>query len=386
MSLKISQRSELLVQSEIRNMSIECDKLGGINLAQGLGDLPVPAEVEQGVVEAMKKGINQYTRYDGLPELRQAIASKTERYNNIKVDPETNIVVSAGATGAFYSACLALLNPGDEVIIFEPYYGYHVNTLLAVGAIPRYVRLAPPLWTFNIDELEKIVTPQTKGIMICTPANPCGKVFSHDELEQLADFSIKHDLFVFTDEIYEYITYDGNKHLSPGSLPQIFDRTITISGYSKTYSITGWRIGYCLCQAKWKEMVGYINDLVYVCAPAPLQYGVARGIEEITDGFYQTLSEKYKDKRDRLCDALGAVGLTPYIPQGAYYVLADVSSVPGDTSKDKAVFILKQTGVACVPGSAFFHDGAGDNLARFCFAKNNETLNEACFKLKKLFK
>lgn len=385
MSLSISQRSELLVQSEIRNMSIECDKVNGINLSQGLGDLPVPQAVTQGVTEGMDKGINQYTRYDGLPELRQALAIKAEVYNKIKIDADKNIVVSSGATGAFYSACLALLNPGDEVIIFEPYYGYHINTLLAVGAVPCYVRLNPPSWSFNLEDLAQVITPKTKGIMISTPANPCGKVFSRVELEQLADFAIKHDLFVFTDEIYEYIIYDNQEHISPASLPQIFDRTITISGYSKTYSITGWRVGYCLCQEKWKEMIGYISDLVYVCAPAPLQYGVAKGIETIPDEFYKSLSAKYQGKRDHLCATLKVIGLTPYIPQGAYYVLADVSRVPGITSKDKAMYILEKTGVACVPGSAFFHDGAGDNLARFCFAKADDKLDEACERLQKLF-
>ncbi|MCX6798438.1 MAG: aminotransferase class I/II-fold pyridoxal phosphate-dependent enzyme, partial [Candidatus Falkowbacteria bacterium] len=234
------------------------------NLAQGICDLPVPPEVAAAVVEGVKKGINQYTRYDGLPELREAIAEKAEHYNGIKIDYEKNIVVSAGATGAFYATCLALLNPGDEVIIFEPYYGYHINTLLAVGAVPRYVRMTPPAWSFSMTDLENIVTAKTKGIMISTPANPCGKVFSRQELEQIADFSIKHDIFVFTDEIYEYMVYDGQQHLSPASLPRIFDRTITISGYSKTYSITGWRIGYCLCHEKWKDMIGYLNDLIYV--------------------------------------------------------------------------------------------------------------------------
>lgn len=385
MSISINDRSKFFIQSEIRNMSIECDKIGGVNLAQGICDLPVPPEVAAAVAEGVKKGINQYTRYDGLPELREAIAKKAEHYNGIKTDYEKNIVVSAGATGAFYSACLALLNPGDEVIIFEPYYGYHINTLLATGAVPRYVRMVPPAWSFSMADLENVVTAKTKGIMISTPANPCGKVFSRQELEQIADFSIKHDIFVFTDEIYEYMVYDGQQHLSPASLPRIFNRTITISGYSKTYSITGWRIGYCLCHEKWKDMIGYLNDLIYVCAPAPLQYAVARGIEEIADEFYESLSKKYQSKRDRLCEALNLMGLIPYIPQGAYYILTDISKVPGETSKEKAMYILNKVGVACVPGSAFFHDNGGENLARFCFAKDDDKLREACKRLRKLF-
>ncbi len=385
MNPSINKQVELLAQSEIRNMSIECDKINGINLSQGICDLPVPMEVEQGVIEGLKKGFNQYTRYDGLIELREAIAKKTSHYNKIEIDPEKNVVVSAGATGAFYSACLALLNQGDEVIIFEPYYGYHVNTLLAVGAVPRYIKMTSPDWNFSMADLESAITPKTKGIVINTPANPCGKVFSRQELEQLADFSIKHNLFVFTDEIYEYITYDNKEHLSPGSIERIFDRTITISGYSKTYSITGWRIGHCVCHEAWKDIIGYINDLVYVCAPAPLQYGTAQGIIKLPDEFYKGLSEKYKIKRDQLCSTLQLIGLTPYIPQGAYYVLADVSRVPGQTSKEKAMFILNKTGVASVPGCAFYHDGGGENLVRFCFAKDDKKLAEACERLQKLF-
>ena len=220
--------------------------------------------------------------------------------------------------------------------------------------------------------------------MINTPANPSGKVFSQEELEQIADFAIKHDIFIFTDEIYEYVVYE-NEHISPGSIPRIFDRTITISGYSKTFSITGWRVGYCICDEKWKVMIGYINDLIYVCSPSPLQYGVMRGIEKLSDDFYESLRKKYENKRDRLCKTLESIGLTPYIPQGAYYVLVDVSSIPGQTSKEKAMHILDKTGVATVPGSAFYHDDAGENLVRFCFAKNDNDLDEACTRLKKLF-
>jgi len=381
MKLSVSKRSERIVQSEIRAMSIECDKIDGINLAQGVCDLELPIPVKRGAQDAIDKGINHYTRYDGLQELRTAIAVKMSEFNNISVDPEKNIIVSCGATGAFYSACLALLNPGDEVIIFEPYYGYHINTLLAVGAKPVYAMMIPPKWTFGLGDLEKLITGKTKGLMINTPANPSGKVFSRAELEILADFSIKHDLFIFTDEIYEYFIYDGLKHISPGSLPEIQDRTITISGPSKTFSITGWRIGYCACDEKWATMIGYINDLVYVCGPAPLQMGVAQGIEELPDNFYKSLCEEYRLKRDKICSVLEKVELKPFIPEGAYYVLADVGGLPGKTSKEKAMYLLHKTGVAGVPGSAFYHDCGGEQLVRFCFAKKDEELDQACEQL-----
>lgn len=384
MKLRVSDRSDKIVQSEIRTMSIECDRVRGINLSQGVCDLDLPLPVKNGAKDAMDQGINQYTRYDGLPELRKAIAKKMLKYNGVTANPDKNIIVSCGATGAFYSACLALLNPGEEVVIFEPYYGYHVNTLIAAGARPVFVKLTPPDWCFSRAELEKIVTPKTRGIMINTPANPSGKVFTREELEVIAEFAIKHDLFVFTDEIYEYFVYDDYCHISPASLPEIANRTITISGYSKTFSITGWRIGYCVCDEKWATMIGYINDLVYVCGPAPLQIGVARGIEELPDAFYRSLRDEYLAKRNNICAVLKNAGLDPYVPQGAYYILSDVSRLPGTTSKDKAMFLLDRTGIASVPGSAFYHGKGGESMVRFCFAKKDNELDLACERLKKL--
>ncbi|MBI4331840.1 MAG: pyridoxal phosphate-dependent aminotransferase [Chloroflexi bacterium] len=384
MSLSLSKRAEQIVQAEIRAMTIECERVGGINLAQGVCDTEVPLPVRRGAQVAIDQGVNSYTRFDGLAELREAIAQKMHDYNGIKADPETEITVSAGSTGSFYCACLALLNPGDEVILFEPYYGYHINTLLAVEAIPAYVTMRPPDWTFTPGDMEKAITPKTKGIMVNTPANPSGKVFNRTELEWIADFALRHDLFVFTDEIYEYFLYDGRDHISPGSLPGMADRTITISGFSKTFSITGWRIGYSISHARWAQMIGYMNDLVYVCAPAPLQHGVAVGIRDLMPGFYRELAAEYERKRDRVCMALQRAGLPPFVPQGAYYVLADVSRLSGKTSKEKAMHLLSQTGVASVPGEAFFHGADGQSLVRFCFAKTDEELEEACRRIERL--
>jgi aminotransferase len=382
--LKVSERALKIVKSDIRGMSVECEKAGGINLSQGVCDLALPSPVRHGAESAMRGGLNHYSRHDGIPELRKAISLKLRRDSGIKADPEKNIVVSCGSTGAFYCACLALLNPGDEVIIFEPYYGYHVNTLDAARLKGRYVKLRAPDWTFDPGELEKAVTPRTRGIMVNTPANPCGKVFTRKELDLIADLAIKHDLFVFTDEIYEYFLYDGRKHISPGSIARIKDRTITISGYSKTFSVTGWRIGYAACHEKWAEIIGYMNDLIYVCAPTPLQAGVAKGITSLPPAFYRKLCALYAGKREKMCSALANAGMHPYVPQGAYYVLADVAHLPGRTAKDKAMHILRKTGVACVPGSAFYHDKGGENLVRFCFAKDDKDINEACRRLQKL--
>lgn len=384
MALTLSRRADEIAQAEIRVMTIECEKVGGINLAQGVCDVGVPMPVVMGAKRAMEDGTNCYTRYDGLAELRQAVAQKLKVYNGIVADPETEITVSAGSTGSFYCACLALLDPGDEVILFEPYYGYHLNTLLAVGAVPMYVPMRLPDLEFTLSDLELVATSKTKGIMICTPANPSGKVFSATELKVIADFAVRHDLFIFTDEIYEYFIYDGTPHISPGSLPEIADRTITISGYSKTFSITGWRIGYSVCRQEWADMIGYINDLVYVCAPAPLQMGVALGVLELQKSYYEDLCAEFKVKRDKICSALLDAGLNPILPKGAYYVLADVSGLPGNNSKERAMYLLQTTGVASVPGSAFYHNNGGESFLRFCFAKTDNVLDEACRRIKTL--
>ena len=384
MSLELSKRHEWVMQSEIRNMSIECDRIGGINLSQGVCDTEVPLAVRRGAQKAVDDGINIYTHYAGLVELRKAIGEKQKCFNGIAVDPESEIVVSGGATGAFYCACLALLNPGDEVILFEPFYGYHIQTLAATQAVPIYVRMAPPDWTFALADLEAAITPRTRGIMINTPANPSGKVFTASELGALADFAQRYDLFVFTDEIYEHFLYDGRRHIPPATLPGMRERTITISGLSKTFSITGWRIGYCICDVRWSKAIGFFNDLVYVCAPAPLQMGVARGLVELGEDYYDSLSEQYLIKRNMICSALDQAGLTPCVPQGAYYVLADISRVPGGNSKERAMHLLQKTGVACVPGAAFYHDDYGEDLARFCFAKVDNILEEACQKITRL--
>lgn len=383
MSLSLSQRAARTVQSEIRVMSVECERLKGINLAQGVCDTPVPEVVREGARAAMERGINSYTRAEGLAPLREAIADKMRRFNGIECNPETEVIVNSGSTGSFYSACLALLNPGDELILFEPYYGYHLNTLLAVEAVPVYVTLRAPGWTFAPETLERVVTPRTRGIMINTPANPSGKVFTRDELKWIADFAQRHDLFVFTDEIYEYFIYEG-RHISPATLPGMWERTITISGYSKTFSITGWRIGYTVCCRKWAQAIAYFHDLIYVCAPAPLQIGVAEGILKLSQSFYQGIAKEYVHKRDLLCNTLKEIGLAPSLPNGAYYVLADATALPGRNAKEKSMAILRETGVASVAGGAFYHGAEGENLVRFCFAKTDTELDEACRRLRTL--
>jgi aminotransferase len=381
MTLALSRRAECVMQSEIRNMSIECARVGGINLSQGVCDVGLPEVVGEAARQAIADGVNSYTRYDGLPVLREAIARKLQRVYGVAADPERNITVTAGATGAFYATCLALLEPGDEVILFEPFYGYHVSTLRAVEAVPRYVRMRAPDWSFAAEDLDRAASARTKAILVSAPSNPTGKVFSRDELRQIADFARRRDLFVFTDEIYEHFVYDGLAYESPIAMEDLRERTIAISGLSKTFSITGWRIGYAVADERWSRTIGYFNDLVYVCAPAPLQAGVAHGLDALPDSFYRELAVEYQQKRDQMCRALEAAGLAPCWPKGAYYVMADVSRIPGRNSKERAMALLSATGVACVPGQAFFRDEGGDGLARFCFAKRDEVLDEACRRL-----
>ncbi len=384
MSLGFSKRVNRIVQSEIRAMSLECERLDGINLAQGVCDTEIPLPVRRSVQAAVDAGVNSYTRFDGLSELREVIAQKVWAHNGIRADPETDVVVSAGSTGSLYCACLALLDPGDEVVLFEPFYGYHLTTLLAVDVTPVFVRTRPPDWTFDSEELKGVISNRTKAIVINTPANPSGKVFSRAELECIADLATRQDLFVFTDEIYEYFVYGGREHVSFASLPGMASRTITISGFSKALSITGWRVGYSISEARWARMIGYVNDLVYVCAPAPLQCAVAHGLRELELDYFKRLCTEYHQKKDLICQALAEAGMTPYIPHGAYYVLADASHLPGRNSKEKTMFLLRKTGVAGVPGEAFFHDGEGKNLIRFCFAKAQGELEEACRKIQSL--
>ena len=380
--LRLSDIAPTVIQSEIRAMSVECDRVGGINLAQGICDTELPGVVADGAIDAIRAGFNIYTRLDGIALLRRAIAAKLESYNGLTADPETQILVTNGATGALYASLLALLNPGDEVILFEPFYGYHVSTLLSLRMQPSIVALDGPAWELDLDAVRKAVTSRTRAILVNTPSNPSGKVFSLPELQGLADIATEHDLFVFTDEIYEYFLYDGARHVSLATLPGMAERTITISGLSKTFSITGWRVGYLAAAPQWISAIGYFHDLTYVCSPAPLQHGAAAGLLKLGEAdFYRDLSTTYQAKRDQLCNALSSAGLTPHVPAGAYYILADASRIEGTTSREKARSLLQRTGVAAVAGSAFFRQGRGEDLLRFCFGKRPHDLDQACAQL-----
>ena len=365
-------------------MTVECARVGGINLAQGVCDTPVPEEVRSAAREAIEAGANLYSRCEGREELRGALAEKMRRDSGLDYDPDHEIVVTNGATGAFYVAALALLNSGDEVILFEPYYGYHASTLISMDVIPKFATLAPPDWRLRLDELEALVGPRTRGLVLNTPGNPSGKVFSRPELEMLADFACRHDLFAFTDEVYEHFVFDDREHLSPAQFEGMRERTITISALSKTFAVTGWRLGWMAADRRWSGAFAALNDLVYVCAPTPLQLGAARALELLPPAYYSGISTEYQRKRDRLCGVLERVGLAPFLPQGSYFVLADISRIPGSSSEKRVLRLLEETGVAAVPGSAFFSGAAGDHLARFSFGKTDADLEAACSRLERL--
>ena len=387
--LTLSELAPRALQSEIRAMSMECDRIGGVNLAQGICDTEVPAVVSETAVEAIQAGHNIYTRLDGIARLRQAIAGKMRRFNGIEVDPDREVLVTSGATGGFHAAAMALLNPGDEVILFEPFYGYHASTLRSMRIVPVLVPLNAPAtpdadWTLDLEALSAALTPRTKALVINTPSNPCGKIFTRAELEALSTVAVEHGLFLFTDEIYEHFVYGEAEHLSPITLPGMRERTILISGFSKTFSVTGWRLGYLVADAKWLGAIAYFHDLTYVCAPAPLQHGAAAGLEQLGQDFYTSLATDHLDKRGRIVAALNDAGMTPYVPRGAYYILADASGIPGEDAALKARWLLAKTGVASVAGSAFFRAGHGEDLLRFCFAKRDRDLDDACARLRSL--
>lgn len=385
--LRLSELAPGVVQSEIRAMTAACERVGGINLAQGVCDTPVPAPVEAEALAAIQRGDNIYTRLDGIARLRTAIAAKQRRDYGLEYDPDSEVLVASGATAGLHATAMALLNPGDEVILFEPFYGYHVATLKSMRVQPVFVPLAGGDFALDAAALRAAITERTRAIVLNTPANPSGKVFTLEETQQVAAVCQDHDLFLFTDEIYEYFVYDGQRHIAPATLPGMRERTVVISGFSKTFSVTGWRLGYVTADARWMGALAYFHDLTYVCAPSALQHGAAAGLEQLPPSFYQQIAADHQAKRERLVSALRDAGLEPSVPAGAYYILADVSRLPGATAAEKARKLLAATGVAAVAGSAFFRagqDGRGENLLRFCFAKKDAELDEACARLRTL--
>lgn len=371
-----------LVQSDIRRMTIECDRVGGINLGQGICDMPTPPLVARGAIEAIEQRAATYTHARGLPELRRKLAAKLRDYNGIAVDPETELCITVGSTGAFASALFATMDPGDEVVLIEPFYGYHLNTLLLAGIVPRFARIDLATMTLDRSSVQAAISPRAKAIVLCTPGNPSGMVFSRDDLQWLGDLAARHDLLLLADEIYEYIVYGGRRHVSAAGLPGLADRVLTIGGYSKTFSITGWRIGYLAGPAEILQRAAVCSDLLYVCAPHPLQRGVLAGMDS-APAYYTAMTAEYERARDSICKALEAAGFAVYWPQGSYYVMADFSSRDWADDQAAATALLARAKIAAIPGGAFYEPGSGRGrkLLRFCFAKEQPVIEEACRRL-----
>lgn len=379
----LANQVRALKSPALRQITLEVLKVNGINLGQGVCQLPVPPFVLEAANRALADGVNRYTNPRGLASLRTALAKKFARFNGIAdLDPEKNILVTCGATGAFEGVCASLLNPGDEVVVFEPYYPYHVQALRRYQADVKYVSLSAPDWQIDFDELRRVVGASTKFILLNTPGNPNGKVFTKEELEKIAEIIEPYPTLLVTDEIYEHMTFDGRTHVSPASLPQLRNKTITMGGYSKTFSITGWRIGYVVVPSHFSEAFAALLDAVYVCAPAPLQEAVAQGIEHFGPVFYQELNAKYQGKRDRFAAGLRSVGLEPIVPQGAYYMLSSYEKLaPGVISTEFVAEMIRKTGVGAVPSSDFVRVEADAPWIRFCLALEDDILDQALDRL-----
>lgn len=381
----MSRRLQGLAQSEIRAMTRAADAAGAINLGQGICDLPTPPAVAEAAIQAIRDRKSTYTYAEGDAGLRAKIAAKLQRVNGITADPETEIVVTAGSAAAFTCVLHGLFDPGDELLIPEPYYGYHVGAAKVAGVVPRFVASSAPQFELTEEALRAAVTPMTRGIILCTPSNPSGRMLTREEIAVAARVAEEHDLVVVTDEIYESITYDGREHVSPASTsPELAARTVTILGLSKTFSITGWRLGYVVAPAAMAEKLKLVHDLFYICAPTPLQHGVAAGFD-LEDSFFEAMRADYTEKRELLVSTLRDIDLEPIVPEGAYYILADVSGMGEATAKDAAMRLINEAGVAAVPGTAFFSGTAGETgegLVRFCYAKELDVLREACERLR----
>lgn len=366
----------------LRQVTVAVERVGGINLGQGVCNLPPPQILVDHAHDAARAGINRYTNPRGLQSLRSALAEKLRRHNGITADPDRHVLATCGATGAFEAVCGVLLDPGDEVIVFEPTYPYHMQALRRYGANMKIVPLAPPNWSIDFDEVKKLLTSKTKFILINTPGNPSGKVVTRGELETLSNLLDGTNVLLVTDEIYEYMTFDGRTHLSPASVPSLESRTITIGGYSKTFAITGWRIGYLVVPDSLSDAMTSFIDAVYVCPPAPLQQAAALTIAELPDSFYADLQAKYQHKRDRFAAGLEQIGLEPIRPDGAYYMICGFEKRhPNVNSTDFVMRMIHESGVGAVPSTDFVRDHANAKWVRFCLAQEDAILDEAIERL-----
>jgi aspartate/methionine/tyrosine aminotransferase len=380
----LSGKAERFTESVIREMTRLAMRHGAVNLAQGFPDFAAPAEIKKAAQDAIAADINQYAITWGAKPLRDAITEKFARTQGVTIDPEREITVCCGSTEAMMAAMMAIINPGDEVVVLEPFYENYGPDAILSGATPRFVKLRPPDWAFDPHELAGAFGPRTKAIILNTPNNPTGKVFQHAELEFIRDLCVRWNAFAITDEIYEHILYDGAEHISMARVDGMRDRTITVNGMSKTYSVTGWRVGWAIAPPETSAAIRKVHDFLTVGAAAPLQQAGAIALR-LPESYYQKLAADYLVRRDRMLAILEQSGFTCFKPRGAYYIMTDISrfGYPDDVSFAK--FLVEKIGVAVVPGSSFYNDPAdGARQVRFTFCKTEKTLSAAAERLRKL--
>ena len=381
---KLSTKAERFTESVIREMTRLALRYGAVNLSQGFPDFPAPPEIKRAAQEAIAADINQYAITWGAKRFRDAIASKFERTQSVAVDPETEITVCCGSTEAMMSSMLAIINPGDEVVVFEPFYENYGPDAILSGATPRFVKLQPPDWTFDPDALAAAFGPATKAIILNTPNNPTGKVFTRGELETIRDLCARWNAFVVTDEIYEHMVYDGAKHISPAAIGGLRERTITINALSKTYSVTGWRVGWVIAPPEVTASIRKVHDFLTVGAAAPLQEAGVVALN-LPQSYYENLASEYEARRDKMLGILSGAGFSCFKPRGAYYIMTDISAFGFPDDVAFAQYLVKEIGVAAVPGSSFYRNPAdGRTHLRFTFCKKESTFQAAAERLAKL--
>lgn len=377
---ELSKRTKTFTDSVIRRMTRIANQYDAINLSQGFPDFDPPKEILNRLEQVAHEDFNQYAITWGAQNFRDALAKKQSKYMNLDLDSNKNIVITCGSTEAMMAAMMSVCDPNDKVIVFSPFYeNYGADTILC-GADPIYVPLHPPVFNFDKEELENAFKQNPKALILCNPSNPCGKVFSKEELEYIASLAIKYDTYVITDEVYEHIVYAPYKHTYFASLPGMFERTISCSSLSKTYSITGWRLGYCIAPENIIEQIKKVHDFLTVGAAAPLQEAAVVGLE-FSDAYYDELQKLYTHKKDLFINGLKELNIPHTEPQGAYYVIVDISEFGYDSDLDFCVDLIKNVGVAAVPGSSFFKEEE-NRYIRFHFAKKDETLLAALDRLK----
>ncbi|HEX3150867.1 MAG TPA: aminotransferase class I/II-fold pyridoxal phosphate-dependent enzyme [Gemmataceae bacterium] len=382
--MKLADRVGHFSESVIREMTRLAARHGAINLGQGMPDFESPQAIKDAACKAIQDGYNQYAITWGAPSLREAIARKVTAFNGISCDPDRNVTVCCGATECMMATMLALVDPGDEVVIFQPFYENYGPDAIISGAKPVWVPLRPPNWTFDPDELRRAFSQRTKAVILNTPNNPTGHVYTRDELSLIAELCQRYDAFALADEIYEYIIHTHQPHVSIATLPGMLERTVTISGLSKTFSVTGWRLGYCIAPAAVSDGIRKAHDFLTVGAPHPLQLAGVAALN-LPPEYYAKLKSDYTRRRDAFLPYLRETGLTVYEPEGAYYVMTDIAPLGWDDDTAFVKAMIEQVGVSAVPGSSFYSPKAlGKTMVRFMFAKKDETLRAAGERLRGL--